>query len=487
MNSISSSNGDHEEDFYYTEIDVFDLNTQDSSGISSADSPCDQSPTNCCCESVCNCNTQLKLLKNVEENFDNYELLKKEKVFNSKSFKTKKLKEIRLDHLNKQQIVCKRGKNKKNSSLIWNKKGFLKCNSTFEIKRNRVGRPRRLKTELKINCSQPLTTNSLKKPIKQEQHFLTCGQLEYSVRHSASSPINIPGISIAHQPSYSNEVKQDLLDISYNSDQFKVGSMRPSNVGLLEQCMAKQHLKNHQKYHSNEFTSSNSTSSSGLPASIESSNVSVFSINSSLATSSSSTASSSPSSPSLLSNFSTPDQETDWFYSNSERQNDEDVYLDEVNYNADLCNKNSSSSTNNHLKKIANVSNKSAKNSNDQQENSLPFVRSARQTVTLINQQPSTHYSTTFKSQKMAGYYASLHRGIQLPSLQQFVYSEHVNSLQSSNQITQASKNSNKSQSTARRSRNRSGGKCRKKYGMENKQFWCLQCRWKKGKFFKKS
>ena len=418
-------------------------------------------------------------------------------LFNSKSIKDKKIKEIRLDRLNKQER-CK-GRNssnkimKKKNNIVWTKKGLLNCNGTFEIKRNRVGRPRRLKLN-----SQHLSSTVKRCPSSgkqdQEQVLFRCGLF----KRSASSPINCPGISVAHQ-SYSNgnnykRSNQDLLDISYNSDQFKVGSIR-SNVGLLEQCMGKQLRfdQHHQKHHGYDFISSysTSTSSSGVPASIDSLGTSVLSINSSIASSSTS---SSPSSPSLLSNFSTADQD-DWLFSSglngsasiAEKQQNEDEYLD-AKCNADLCNRNSLFTTHNHsIKKSSNNSllNKTKHHSKDQQENAaLPFAqRSARQAVTLVNQQQTN----TFKqSQKTVGYYASLHRGIiiQPPNQQKsFVYSDHTNSLQSSNhQTAQASnsvKNGSKNQA-ARRSRNGSGGKCRKKYGMENKQSWCLQCRWKK-------
>lgn len=417
--------------------------------------------------------------------------------------RAKKLKEIRLERLNKQQSIKGRKTNKKNStSLVWTKKGLLKCNGSFEIKRNRVGRPRRL-----LNCNQQLSasatmTNSLKKSGKQQPEQTLLRGLEYSVRLSASSPINIPGrIAISH-PAYSNGSNQGLLDLSYNSDQFKVGSIRSN--GLLEQCMAKEHLKyqnnhNPKHHHSYDFVSSYSTSSSGVQ-SIDSLGTSVFSINSSLA-SSSSTTSSSPPSPSLLSNFSTPDQDADWLYSNSEKQNghDDENYLDEVKFsNANLCNNKTSLFTahNHHsIKKSANGLMKTpARNSKDQQENALPFSRSARQTVALINPQPNGGYSNSLKSQKSAGYYASLHRGIVQPPnlMQQFTNADFANSLQSSNhQTTPASATISKANKyvAVRRSRNGSGnsGKCRKKFGMENKQFWCLQCRWKKGTLSRQS
>ena len=415
--------------------------------------------------------------------------------------RAKKLKEIRLERLNKQQSIKGRKTKKNSASLVWTKKGLLKCDGTFEMKRNRVGRPRRL-----LNCSQQLSANAtmtntnhhLKKLGKQQPEPTLLRGLEYSVRLSASSPINIPGrIAISHQ-AYSNESNQGLLDLSYNSDQFKVGSIRSS--GLLEQCMAKEHLKyqsnhhNPKHNHSYDFVSSYSTSSSGVQ-SIDSLGTSVFSINSSLA-SSSSTTSSSPPSPSLLSNFSTPDQDADWLYSSSEKPNgqDDENYLDDVKFsNANLCNKNSLFTAHNHsIKKSSNnggLMKAPARNSKDQQENASPFSRSARQTVSLaVNPQTNGGYSNSLKSQKSAGYYASLHRGIiQPPNLmQQFTNLDFANSLQPSNhQTTQASATISKANKNvvARRSRNGSGnsGKCRKKYGMENKQFWCLQCRWKKG------
>lgn len=416
--------------------------------------------------------------------------------------RAKKLKEIRLERLNKQQSIKGRKTKKNSASLVWTKKGLLKCtNGSFEIKRNRVGRPRRL-----LSCSgnqqqsahsatvtsSSSANNLSKKSGKQQPEQTLLRGLEYSVRLSASSPINIPGrIAISRSPAYSNGSNQGLLDLSYNSDQFKVGSIRSN--GLLEQCMAKE---NHRKYPNNhnpnhssyDFVSSYSTSSSGVQ-SIDSLGTSVFSINSSLA-SSSSTTSSSPPSPSLLSNFSTPDQEADWLYANgSDKANghDDENYLDEVKFssNANLCNSGKASlfSAHNHSMK------KSARSSKDQQENALPFSRSARQTVTLINPQPNGGYSNSLKSQKSAGYYASLHRGIiQPPNLmQQFTNADFANSLQSSNHQTQAAAAAAISKANkyvaVRRSRNGSGnsGKCRKKFGMENKQFWCLQCRWKKG------
>lgn len=420
--------------------------------------------------------------------------------------RAKKLKEIRLERLNKQQSIKGRKTKKNSAGLVWTKKGLLKCNGAFEMKRNRVGRPRRL-----LGCNQQLlsanatmtNTNNLKKSSKQQPEQTLLRGLEYSVRLSASSPINIPGrVVISHHQAYSNGSNQGLLDLSYNSDQFKVGSIRSN--GILEQCMAKEHLKYQNNHHHNpkhnhsyDFVSSYSTSSSGVQ-SIDSLGTSVFSINSSLA-SSSSTTSSSPPSPSLLSNFSTPDQEADWLFSNSEKPNgqDDENYLDEVKFgsNANLC-KNSLFTAHNHhsIKKSTNSLLKTARNSKDQQENALPFSRSARQTVALVSPQPNGGYSNSLKSQKSAGYYASLHRGIiQPPNLvQQFTNLDFANSLQPSNhhQTTQASSSVskvNKNGGTARRSRNGSGnsGKCRKKYGMENKQFWCLQCRWKKGNFVK--
>ena len=466
-----------------------------------------------------------------DELFEEEDEEKFSSFYNSKSIKIKKLKEIRFERLNKQQQqqINKVRKNKRNSTLIWTtKKGLLKCNGTFELKRNRVGRPRRLNYSNSCtsnyittnNNSQPVvlsSTNSINKTStlaatnnKQEQNLLRCG-LEWSVRRTTSSPINIPGLSIAHQ-SYSNESNQDgLLDISYNSDQFKVGSIRPN--GILEQCMAKEYQNNNNPHphhnqknhhhHSYDFISSYSTSSSGVPASIGSSGASVFSINSSLA-SSSSTTSSSPSSPSLLSNFSTPDQDIDWLYSSGnldkQQTEDDDDYLNHIkSCNAELCNNSIGNKTtlftthdlSNNKKTSLLLKTATTKHlTKDQQENALPFVRTGRQTINLVsssNQQTSNSYSNSFKSsQKSAGYYASLHRGIIQPPNLQFVYSDQNNSLQSNNHHHhhhQTSINTKSSKNQAnRRSRNGSGngGKCRKKYGMENKQFWCKSCVWKK-------
>lgn len=284
-----------------------------------------------------------------------------------------------------------------------------------------------------------------------------------------------------------NENNHDLLDISYNSDQFQVGSLHHSNAGLLEKCMAKQEKlqKSQNKNHSYEYISSysSSTNSSGVPASIDSS---AFSLNSSI-DSSSSIASSSPSSPSLQSSYSTPDQDADyWLFTNGEQKqhhNGEEDYLNDAKYsNVDLCKRNSSLFA---VRKSMNCNLKIAKFVKDQQENNLPLARSVRQTVNLVNHQQSTNGLKS--AQKSAGYYASLHRGIiQPPSLQQFVYSDHANTPTSQSNLQTAQNNSattknNKSQ--VRRSRNGSGSsgmKCRRLYGMANKQSWCLQCRWKK-------
>lgn len=204
--SISSSKGDHEEDFYYTEIDVFDSNTQDSSGVSSGvsgDSP-DQI-TNCCGDLVefCNCKVDLSKFKQKKSDEICDESFEADK---SKRIRLKKLQNLLPDSLSKKQRKNNNNKGRKNNiskksssgtNLVWNKKGLLKCNGTFELKHSRVvGRQRR-----KLNCSQPLTiqtTNinlntingNLKKSIKHEKN--NCG-LEWSVRRSASSPINIPG------------------------------------------------------------------------------------------------------------------------------------------------------------------------------------------------------------------------------------------------------------------------------------------------------